>query len=32
MPEYSAVEIDEPEDWLIAEKIHKKHTSTHSIA
>ena len=29
MPEYSAVEIDEPEDWLIAEKIHRKHILTH---
>lgn len=25
MPEYSAVEIDEPEDWMIAEKIHNKY-------
>ena len=29
MPEYSAVEIDEPEDWIIAEKIHRKHILTH---
>jgi N-acylneuraminate cytidylyltransferase len=29
MPEYTAVEIDEPEDWMIAEKIHKKHTPIH---
>ena len=28
MPEYSAVEIDEPEDWMIAEKIHRKHILT----
>ena len=29
MPEYSVVEIDEPEDWMIAEKIHRKHILTH---
>jgi N-acylneuraminate cytidylyltransferase len=28
MPEYSAVEIDEPEDWMIAEKIHNKYILT----
>lgn len=28
MPEYSAVEIDEPEDWMIAEKIHRKQILT----
>jgi len=28
MPEYSAVEIDEPEDWMIAEKIHTKYILT----
>ena len=26
MPEFTSVEIDEPEDWVIAESIMKKHS------
>jgi len=32
MPEYSAVEIDEEDDWLIAEKLMRKHVLPHIVS